>query len=360
LHPEILTGLRRLQEHASPLAFSEIERGLRAAYGERAATLFLEVDPVALGSGAIAQVHRAVCADGRTVALKVRKPGVRAQLVLDAELALAIARLIAGLPMMRNTPVVEAIGETFVILTAQTDFPREAASMRRLRENFRYVDGVHFPEVIEELCTDTTIAMEYFGDLARVDAADIDVSERRQIALTGLRALYRMIFDHGFVHADLHPGNIFRGANGRVAMLDAGLVAEVDEVTRQDFVAFFFAVVNNQGLECADIVWRTAVTRPCESRRPAFGAEMSDFIAMESAKKSGEFEVVGFVHRLLDLQRRHGLRATPAFVTMVFAMAVYDGVCRNLFPGCDFQAEARGYLITARYRRVARAAVRAS
>ena len=359
LHPEILAGLQRLQQHASPVAFSEVERGLRAAYGERIATLFLEIDPVALGSGAIAQVHRAVCADGRTVALKVRRAGVRAQLLLDAHLALAIARLIARLPMMRNTPVVEAMSETFGILTAQTDFPREAASMRRLRENFRYVDGVRFPEVIEELCTDTTIAMEYLDDLARVDAPDVDVSERRQIALTGLRALYRMIFDHGFVHADLHPGNVFRGANGCVAMLDAGLVTEVDEATRQDFVAFFFAVVNNQGCECADIVWRTAVARPCESRHPAFEAEMSDFIATESAKKSGEFEVVGFVHRLLDIQRRHGLRATPAFVTMVFAMAVYDGLCRNLFPGCDFQGEARGYLIAARYRRFARAATRA-
>jgi len=359
LHPEILAGLQRLQQHASPVAFEEIERAVRAAYGDRAATLFREIDPVALGSGAIAQVHRAVCADGRSVALKVRRPGVRAQLLLDAQLALAIARLIARLPMMRDSPVVEAMSETFGILVAQSDFPREAASMRRLRENFRHVDGVRFPEVIEDLCTDTTIAMEYLDDLARVDAPEVDVSERRHIALTGLRALYRMIFDHGFVHADLHPGNVFRASDGRVAMLDAGLVTEVDDATRRDFVAFFFAVVNDQGLECADIVWRTAIARPCESRRPAFEAEMSGFIAVESAKKSGEFEVVGFVHRLLDIQRRHGLRATPAFVTMVFAMAVYDGLCRRLFPGCDFQGEARGYLIAARYRRSARDAMRA-
>lgn len=359
LHPDILAGLQRLQENASPLAFREIERGLRAAYRESFAALFREVDPVARGSGAIAQVHRAVCTDGRPVALKVCKPGVRAQLMLDAELALAIARLVTRLPMMRNMPMVEAMSETFGILTAQTDFRREAASMRRLRENFRYVDGVRFPEVIGELCTDTTIAMEYLDDLARVDGADVDAPERQRIALTGLRALYRMIFDHGFVHADLHPGNVFRSANGRVVMLDAGLVSEVDEATRQDFVAFFFAVVNNQGDEGADIVWRTAVARPDVSRRPAFEAEMRDFIATESAKKSGEFEVVGFVHRLLDIQRRHGLRATPAFVTMVFAMAVYDGLCRNLYPGCDFQGEARGYLIAARYRRFARDATRA-
>jgi ubiquinone biosynthesis protein len=356
LNPEVLAGLRRLQEHASPVAFSEVERGLRAAYGERIARLFPEIDPVALGSGAIAQVHRAVCSDGRIIALKVRKPGVRAQLLLDAQLALAIARQVARLPMMRNMPVVEAMSDTFAILAAQTDFVREAASMRRLSENFRYVDGIRFPEVIEELCTDSTIAMEYLDDLARVDAPDVGASERRQIAVTGLRALYRMIFDHGFVHADLHPGNVFRGANGRVAMLDAGLVTEVDEATRRDFVAFFFAVVNNHGRECADIVWRTAVARPCDSKRAGFEAEMSDFVATESAKKSGEFEVVGFVHRLLDIQRRHGLRATPAFVTLVFAMAIYDGLCRDLFPGCDFQGEARGYLIAARYRRSAQAA----
>lgn len=358
-HPEILAGLRRLQEHASPLPFRDVERELRTAYGENVAAVFPVIDPDALGSGAIAVVHRAVCADGRVVALKVCRPGVRAQLQLDAQLALATARLIARLPMMRDTPVVEAMSETFGILAAQTDFRREAASMRRLRENFRYVDGVRFPKIVDEFCTDTTIAMEYLDDLTRVDAPDIDVAERRRIALTGLRALYRMIFDHGFVHADLHPGNVFRDAVGRVAMLDGGLVTEVEEATRADFVSFFFAVVNNEGLECADIIWRTAAARPGSSRRPAFEKEMNDFIAIESAKKSGEFEVVGFVHRLLDIQRRHGLRATPAFVTMVLAMAVYDGLCRNLFPGCDFQGEARGYLIAARYRRSAHAAARA-
>jgi ubiquinone biosynthesis protein len=356
LPPEFLAGLQRLQEHASPVAFSEIQRSLEVAYGERLATLFREIDPVPIGSGAIAQVHRVISTAGRSIALKVRKPGVRAQLLIDAQLARAIARQIARMPMMSNMPVMQAVSETFDILTAQTDFVREAASMRRLRENFRYVDDIRFPAVIEELCTDSIIAMEYLDDLARVDAFDVDISERRRIALTGLRALYRMIFDHGFVHADMHPGNLFRAAHGRVAVLDAGLVTEVDEATRQDFVAFFFAVVNDHGRDCADIIWRTATARPCESRRPAFEAEMSDFVAVESAKKSGEFEVIGFVHRLLDIQRRHGLRATPAFVTMVFAMAVYDGLCRNLFPGCDFQGEARGYLIAARYRRFSRTA----
>ena len=356
LHPDILIGLQRLQEHASPVEFAEIQRCLEHAYAGRVATLFREIDPVPLGSGAIAQVHRAITVDGRSIALKIRKPAVRAQLLVDAQLALAIARQLARLRMMSNMPVVQIISETFDILTAQTDFVREAASMRRLRDNFRYVDDVLFPDVVEKLCTESTIAMEYLDDLVRVDASDIDVAERRRIALTGLRALYRMIFDHGFVHADLHPGNVFRAAHGRVAMLDAGLITEVEETTRQDFVAFFFAVVNNSGRECADIVWRTAIGRPDDSRRPAFEAEMSNFIAMESAKKSGEFEVVSFVQRLLDVQRRHGLRATPAFVTTVFAMAVYDGLCRNLFPGCDFQGEARGYLIAARYRRLARPA----
>ncbi len=122
----------------------------------------------------------------------------------------------------------------------------------------------------------------------------------RRIALIGLRALYRMIFDHGFVHADLHPGNVFRDSVGRITVLDAGLVTEVDETTRADFVAFFFAVVNNEGLTCADIVWRTAIARPEESRRPVFEVEMNDFIAAESLKKSAEFEVISFVHRLLD------------------------------------------------------------
>jgi ubiquinone biosynthesis protein len=351
---EILRGLQRLQQHATPVEFSVIEATLKTAYGDRIAAIFRAIDPTAIGCGAIAQVHRAVTVDGREVALKILKPGVRERLAADARLAAAIARLISKLPMARNVPVMDAVRETSGILSAQTDFLREAAGMRRLLTNFRYVDGIRFPAVIDELCGDSVIAMEYLSDLSRLDDCSADPDERRRVALIGLRALYRMIFDHGFVHADMHSGNVFRASDGCVIVLDAGLAAEVDEMTRREFVGFFFAFVNNDGPECAEITWRTASARPSEDRRPAFEASMTAFIAAESAKKSGEFEVVGFVGRLLDIQRQHGLRATPAFISMVFAMAVYDGVCRSLYPGCDFQGEARGYLIAARYRRFAR------
>lgn len=78
---------------------------------------------------------------------------------------------------------------------------------------------------------------------------------------------------------------------------------------------------------------------------------MIDFVDRHAAKTSGEFEITAFVLELLDIQRRHGVRPSSQFITLVLAMTVYDGVCRMLYPGCDFQTEARGYLIAARYRR---------
>lgn len=349
LPSEFLWPLQRLQQRVAPLEFSVMQAALVQAYGARLPMLFASIDPIPIGTGAIAQVHRATTSDGRAVALKILKPLVRPLIEADVAIAKAIAALLSRLPMMRNMPVRDVIEELTAILHAQADFVREAECSRKFRRNFRYVDGVRFPELIDDLCNEGVIAMEVLDPLTRVDMPSVDSAERKRLALLALRALYLMIFDHGFVHADMHPGNVLRCANGQLAVLDAGLVAEIDEATRVDFVDFFFAIVNNQGTECADLLWRTALATPAPTARPAFEAAIVDFVACESAKRSGEFEVTGFVQRLLAIQRRHGVRASAQFINLVLAMTIYDGTCRNIYPGCDFQAEARGYLIAARY-----------
>ena len=173
---------------------------------------------------------------------------------------------------MQELPVVDVVNEIVAILAAQLDFRREATVNRSFRVNFKYADDVRFARLIDDLCTPSVLVMEFVQPLAPVDDGAHEPETRRRLALTGLRALYRMIFDHGLVHADMHPGNIFR-CDHRMAILDTGLVAEISEQTRNDFVDFFFAVVNRQGANCADLVWRTALAHADETEgQPSTGA----------------------------------------------------------------------------------------
>lgn len=353
LPPDMLEPLLTLHRNAKAVPFAGIEAVARQSYGARFDELFMGIDPEPLGSGAMAQVHKAYRRGGGVVALKILKPGARELLAADMRVVAGVAGFIEKLPGMRDMPARAAMSELAAILVAQADLMREATCARRFRDRFRHVDGVRFAAPVDELCTPDVLAMDYIAPLERLDALRVDAAGQRRLALAGLHALYRMIFDHGLVHADMHPGNVLRGADDRLVILDTGLVCEIGEQTQADFVDFFFAVVNNQGRECADLLWRTALSVRDEALRPAFTDAIVAFIGREAAKRSGEFNVTAFVYEMLDIQRRHGVRSAPDFIGLVLAMTVYDGVCRMLYPGCDFQSEARGYLIAARYRRSA-------
>ena len=160
-----------------------------------------------------------------------------------------------------------------------------------------------------------------------------------------------MIFLDGFVHADMHPGNVFVREWGEFVILDTGLVAILDEANQRDFVDFFFGLINNEGRECARIIYENASYRAKTCDLEAFEAAMVELIARHSALKCFEFEVAHFVYELMVAQRRFKIRGSTKFMMTILSMVVYDGICKQLYPQCDFQSEARGFLITARYRR---------
>lgn len=356
LPPAVVGPLARLQDDVAPFDAADLPAILEEELGRPTEELFdaLDIEPVAAAS--IAQVHRARLLDGRDVALKVRRPGIVEQVTCDLHVVGTLTRALAKLPPMRVVPLVELAEELGGPIRQQLDLEREAQSLRRFREHFRGVEHITMPVLVDELCTERVLTMEYLDGLEKVTSGRFSESERRTAALAGLRALYKMIFLDGFIHADLHPGNVFLRQWGELVVLDMGLVAELTDDDLQDFVDFFFGLINDQGEVCARIVWDTALYREPNADRAAFTAAICDLVAEHSRLKSHEFEVASFVYDLIEIQRRSGLRGSTKFIMTVLSMVVFDGICKQLYPECDFQGEARGFLIMAKYRHNAVAA----
>jgi ubiquinone biosynthesis protein len=354
LSPELTAPLARLQDQVRPFDSRRIPALIEAAFGRRIDDLFSRFDLEPVSAASIAHVHRATLKDGRTVAVKIRRPGIDTIVRRDFRLLRLLARCGSALPMLRVMPLQELVEEIAAPILLQLDFVQEAAANRALRRNLQSSEDVTIPALVDVLCTESVLTMEFLDDLQKVTGDVLDVLARRRAALAGLRALYRMIFLNGVVHADLHPGNFFVRPFGRVAILDTGLVIHLSEDTRRDFVDFFFGIVNDEGDVCARIVYDGALWRAPWCDRDAFGLAMRRLVSRYAALKSRDFEVTAFVFELLETQRRFGIRGSTSFIMTVLAMVVYDGICKQLHPECDFQAEARGYLITARYQRARR------
>ncbi len=346
--------LRRLQNQIASFDGARAAQIIESAFDLPLHELFDSFDLEPIASASIAQVHRARLKDGREVAVKVRRPGVSRVVNNDMRLLRFVAKALSTLPGMSTVPLPELIDEFVGPIKQQLDFHLEATNNRRFRAEFALTEHIRLPALVEDLCAENVLAMEYLDHLQRTDLNSLSASERKTAALAGLRALYKMIFIDGFVHADMHPGNVYVREWGEFVILDTGLVAVLDEDNQKDFVDFFFGLINNEGRECARIIYDNAAYRAKTFDRKTFDVAMVELIARHSALKCHEFEVADFVYQLMETQRRFKIRGSTRFMMTILSMVVYDGICKQLYPQCDFQNEARGFLITARYRRKVR------
>jgi ubiquinone biosynthesis protein len=349
--PALAGPLARLQSDVAPFDSRRVPGILRRAFGRPMEEIFADFDPVPVASASIAHVHRARLRDGRQVAVKIRRPGVERRVESDLRLLRGAARALSRLPGMRTMPLSELVDELAAPIRQQLDLAREAENVRRFRGNFAAVDHIRIPAPVDGLCVGSVLVMEFLDRLEAVSSTAFTAAERRTAATAGLRALYKMIFTDAFVHADMHPGNVFLRAHGELVLLDMGLIAELSPEDHRAFVDFFFGLVTNDGPACARILQETATYRARHYDPGAFEADIVRLIDRYSALRARDFEVARFVYELMETQRRHGLRGSTRFIMAILSLVVFDGICKQLDPDCDFQAEALGFLLVARFRR---------
>jgi ubiquinone biosynthesis protein len=156
-----------------------------------------------------------------------------------------------------------------------------------------------------------------------------------------------MIFIYGFVHSDLHPGNVAVDDEGRLILYDFGLTAELSRNDRQIMNGLFFAVANADAARLAREMVASATTIPVMLDAAVLQADCRSVIDRWSGKPSGEFSVAGLAMDLFDLQHRHGIRSTPTFAAAIWALVAYEGLVRERYPDLDFQSEAMPFLTSA-------------
>jgi ubiquinone biosynthesis protein len=231
----------------------------------------------------------------------------------------------------------------------QLDFKLEAERNRQFRRNFARNPIVRFPALIEPLCTESVLTMEYMEDLIRVEDLQCLTSNRETLAVYGLRAFYQMIFNDGLVHGDMHPGNVFFNGKGELVILDTGLVAQLDEATRENFTDFFFGMVTRNGQKCAQIIYESATYRTPDCDANGFRAHVAEIVNRHADKNAREFEVTSFAADLFVAQRRYGIRGATDFIMTIISLLVFEGIMKQIHPELDFQDEARRFILKTKY-----------
>ncbi|WP_041690636.1 AarF/ABC1/UbiB kinase family protein [Eggerthella sp. YY7918] len=255
--------LAKLQMECDPLPFDQILAALDDIYGERQGELFDAIDPTPLGSASLAQVHKARLVDGSIVAVKIQRPGVKATMALDIDIMRMVARQASRFmkdeQMLDMHDVVEELWATFL---EETDFQKEAANLQEFALLNKDVAYIECPKVYPELCGEFVLVMEYIEGIPilatdRLRAAGYDLGEIGEKILDNYAT---QILDHGFFHADPHPGNILI-RNGKIVYIDLGIMGRLSPRDRAGFGNIIQAVGMESASELKEALMSFAIAK---------------------------------------------------------------------------------------------------
>jgi predicted unusual protein kinase regulating ubiquinone biosynthesis (AarF/ABC1/UbiB family) len=246
LAPPYAHALTSLTDQVPQVPLPAIERVIRDEYGASPAELFERFDEVPIAAASLGQVHRARLA-GEEVVIKVLRPGVEALVAEDVRVSQRLVALVERWwpnPHVVGTRVV--IQEFAARVAEEMDFRQEAAHAVAIRANFAGSRAVWIPRVIEPMIRQRALVLEYCPG-RRVDRLDEWVAEGRvrpdRLVREVMELYARMMLVHGLFHADPHPGNVHVAADGRIILLDFGMVVRVPLELRRQLVAAIFAAI---------------------------------------------------------------------------------------------------------------------
>ncbi len=265
LPPDYINALTALQANVPPVAWPDIEEVLKTALNQPLDQVFLTINPHPIAAGSMGQIHKATLENGQEVAIKVRRPGIERVVSQDINLIKAIAELVALTDFGQNYDIVKLADEISQAITSELDFAKEGFYTDKLRKNLaktRWFDPtkVIVPKVYWEYTCEQILVLEWLNGKPLLEA-DLSLPktdqslDKRKAEITSLlfRAFFEQLYIDGFFHADPHPGNIFYLEDGRVAIIDCGMVGKIDPRTQQILTELLLAIFDLDAQSCTQL-----------------------------------------------------------------------------------------------------------
>jgi ubiquinone biosynthesis protein len=331
-----LEALGRLQDDVEPMPAAEVTRIIEAELGVRLSKGFGAFDPEPLAAASLAQVHRAEMRDGRPVAVKVQRPDIEPRIRDDLD---AIAE-IAGL-VDRHSEIGRRFGFAGMVeefthsMLQELDFRREARNLVVFGENLAKFDRIVVPQPIEDFTTTRVLTMELVAG-RKVTA----VSPQRLLEVDGdalvselFSAYLEQVLVHGFFHADPHPGNILLTDDGRLAIVDLGMVARVSGELQERLLKLLVAIGDGDGDSAAEVARELGERRPdVDVDEARLHRRVATLVADEQGSSLGGLSAGAILTQLSRIAGECGLRPAPELTMLGKAMLNLDETARVLAP----------------------------
>jgi predicted unusual protein kinase regulating ubiquinone biosynthesis (AarF/ABC1/UbiB family) len=333
LMPDVyIEELSRLVDEVPPVPFEEIEPIIRR---DLPADVVVRIDREPLAAASIAQIHKGLLEDGREVAVKVRRPGVVEQAGIDLDLLRSttefLERRSETARLLQLTALADDVAEH---LHAELDFTEEAYNTELVGTLVTNRPELRVPQVIRPYVTEEVLVLEHIDGRKITPDHGLEPDHARRLAREFFRAYVDQVAAHGVYHADPHRGNVMLTDDGRLALLDFGLLGRLDDDTREGIAQLLIALAQRRGDDVAALIFTLSQTT-LDSDEAGFLAELHRKLPRYHWRPLSELRAGD---ALADLQRmgvRYGVRLPTSFALVGKTLAQADSIARALDPNMD-------------------------
>ncbi|MBE0646765.1 MAG: AarF/ABC1/UbiB kinase family protein [Bacteroidales bacterium] len=339
--------LSKLQDEAEPMSDDIAIKAIEKELKRPLMTVFREFDCINIASASIAQVYRATLQTGEEVCVKIQRPDINNKIELD----LNLMEYFAG-RMQRNNPEMEAIDVLGVVkefgktIRKELDFMHEAANIVRFRHNFEGDPDVYVPKVYSEYTTEKVIVEEYITGIKISDTEALIEAGNDPVLLArkAVRTIFDMIFNHGFFHADPHPGNIFVLENNIITFIDFGMMGSLREEQLFFLGKYALGYIQRDPHSMTEALLLVSGKRHFSQKRE-LEFQIGEMMAHYRYLPIEEMDFGRVLQESIDIIVKFGLKIPPSIYLLVKCLATIERVSVTLYPGIDFVDEMQPYAV---------------
>jgi ubiquinone biosynthesis protein len=326
--------LTRLQDSLPALPFAPIKAAIEQSLGCPVESLFASIDPVPVGAASIAQVHKAVTRDGRTVAVKVLRPGIAEKFISDIDTYEWIAAQAAArggeIARLRPREVIAGFRQWTM---RELDLRREGASASELASVMAGETQYVVPSIDWKRTGRQVLTLDWIEGIKLTDTAALEAAghDRKALASTLVRTFLRQAIAEGFFHADLHQGNLFVLADGRIAAIDFGIMGRVNRQARIWLAEIIHGLITGNYRRVAEIHFEAQYV-PSHHNLDEFATALRAVGEPIRGVPVSEVSVGGMLDGLFAITREFDMQTQPHLLLLQKTMVMVEGVASALDP----------------------------
>lgn len=330
---DLVPELEKLQDAVKSFSSADARRIIEEELKQPLSAIVKDFNDKPIASASIAQVHKAVLKDGTEVAMKVQRPNIRQSINTDIEILFHLVSLIEKrYDWGRALHLTQMMSEFESILRKELDFTIEASHIDRFRIDFKNDPYVYVPLLYDDYTTKRLLVTEFIhgvkvSNIEGITRLQLDTKE---IAKNGTHIILRQIFDHGFFHADPHPGNILIKPDGKICFLDFGAVGIVPPTLRYHLSIILYGVVHKDSQRIVRTLMQLTDDRIKNIERLEY--DVTEFIEEYSLALLRQIDIGVILRRFSNMIIAHDLKIVPGFYLLLKALIAIEGVGTKLNP----------------------------